>query len=333
MALPRSRSYLGIAKETRPAAGDAPTPVTATDFIPYTSITPFDNVAYLDDKGMRGSMVDEYDVIQGQIYSEFDVSGDVFADTVGYMVAGVLGDVVTTGATAPYTHTVSTLNAQAEGAQPTTYTLSDYYSLGASSTREYSGVQFASIDFKFSADALLTYAAKGMGYQSVTAANPAPSFSSVTPLPSWTGTVTLNGTSTAILADGNCNISRPVSPIFTVDGNQRPYQLFAGPVTAGGALTLVFESDTQLDYYLNNTQPSLEIAFTQGTGANAQAFVLSMTKCAFTVAKIERSKDYIELSVTYKALANTTDQGASLGYSPIKVYMENAKPSGTYAPV
>lgn len=331
MALPRSRSYLGIAKETRPAAGVAPTAVAATDFIPFTSITPFDNVAYLDDKGMRGSMVDEYDVIQGQIYSEFEFAGDVFPDTVGYMVAGVLGDVVTTGSVAPYTHAVSTLNSQASNGQPSTFTLSDYYSLGSSSTRQYAGVQFQSIDFKFTADSLLTYTTKALGYASATASNPTPSFSTVTPLPSWTGVVTLNGSVNAQLADGNCSISRSVEPIFTVDGNQRPYQLFAGAVACSGSLMMVFESDVELGLYLNNTRPILDIDFTSGAGATATEVKLHMNKCAFTVAKIERGKEYIELNVNYKALANTTDAGASAGYSPIKVTLKNAKTSGTYA--
>lgn len=331
MALPRSRSYLGIAKETRPSPGSAPTAVAATDFIPFTSISPVDTVNYLDDLGMRGSMVTEYDVIQGQIYSEFEFGGDVFADTVGYMVAGVLGDVTTTGASAPYTHAISTLNSQASNGQPVTFTLSDYYSLGTASTRRFAGAQFESIDFKFTADALLTYTAKAKAYQSATAANPTPSFSAVTPLPSWTGVVTLNSTTTATLADGNCLIQRAVEPIFTVDGNQRPYQLFAGAVNVSGALTLVFESDTELGFYLNNTRPPLSIDFTQGAGASAQQVLLNMTKCAFTVAKIERGKEYIELSVNYKALANTTDAGASAGYSPIKVTLKNAKVSGTYA--
>lgn len=331
MALPRSRSYLGIAKETRPTPGAAPTAVAATDYIPFTSITPLDNIKYLDDMGMRGSMVAEYDVIQGNIHSEFEFAGDVFADTIGYVVGGVLGDVTTTGASAPYTHAISTLNTQASNGQPTTWTLSDYYSLGSSSTRQFAGTQFESVDFKFTADALLTYTAKAKGYQSATAANPTPSFSTVTPLPSWSGVVTLNGTTTAILADGNCSVQRPVDPIFTVDGSQRPYQLFAGAVTVGGALTLVLESDTELNYYLQNTKPSLQINFTQGAGASAQQVQLNMTKCAFTVAKIDRGKEYIELAVTYKAMANTTDAGASAGYSPIKVTLKNAKPSGTYA--
>lgn len=331
MALPRSRSYLGIAKETRPSPGSAPTAVAATDFIPFTSISPADNITYLDDLGMRGSMVTEYDVIQGPIYSDFEFAGDVFPDTVGYMVAGVLGDVTTTGAGAPYTHAISTLNSQASNGQPPTFTLSDYYSLGTASTRRFAGAQFESIDFKFTADALLTYTAKAKAYQSATAANPTPSFSAVTPLPSWAGAVTLNSSATAILADGNCLIQRSVEPIFTVQNNQRPYQLFAGAVNANGSLTLVFESDTELGYYLNNTRPSLQINFTQGVGATATQVQLNMTKCAFTVAKIERGKEYIELSVTYKALANTTDAGASAGYSPIKVTLQNAKASGTYA--
>ena len=143
--------------------------------------------------------------------------------------------------------------------------------------------------------------------------------------------MTLNGSASTILASGNCLIQRPVEPIFTVDGNQRPYQLFAGAVTVGGSLTMVFESDTELTYYLSNTQPALDIDFTQGTGAGAQEVKLHMTKAAFTVAKIERSKEYIELSATYKGIANTTDIGTSGGYSPIKVTLKNAKASGTYA--
>lgn len=331
MALPRSRSYLGIAKETRPTPGSAPTAVAATDFIPFTSITPVDQIKYLDDKGMRGSMVDEYDVIQGTIHSEFEFGGDVFPDTIGYMVSGVLGEVATTGASAPYTHVINVLNSQASNGQPTTFTISDYYSLGSSSTRQFAGTQFESIDFKFSADALLTYTTKAKGYQSATATNPTPSFSAVTPVPSWSGVVTLNGSASTVLASGNCMIQRPVDPIFTIDGNQRPYQLFAGPVTANGSLTLVFESDTELGYYLNNSKPALDIDFLAGTGASTTEVKLHMTKCAFTLAKIERSKDYIELSVTYKALANTTDIGTSGGYSPIKVTLKNAKASGTYA--
>jgi hypothetical protein len=331
VALPRSRSYLGVAKETRPTPGSSPTAVAATDYIPYLTISPFDNITYLDDKGLRGSMTEQYNVIQGKIHSEIDITGDVFPDTIGYFYAGVLGDVTTTASVAPYTHTIALLNSQASNGQPPTFTLSDYYSLNTASTRRYAGTQIASIDTKFSGDSLMTFAAKGFGYQSVTAANPTASFSSVPPVPSWEGVVTLNASTTAIMAEGNVNITRPVTPIKTVDGTQRPYQLFAGPVQVEGAMMLILESDTELLYYVNNTQPSLTVDFTAGAGASLTQVQFAMTKCAFTVAKIDRGQDYIQLSVTYRAQANTTDVGASGGYSPVKVTLKNAKASGTYA--
>ena len=133
------------------------------------------------------------------------------------------------------------------------------------------------------------------------------------------------------MAEGNVNISRSVTPIHTVSNNQNPYQLFAGPLTVDGSMLLILESDTQLNYYLNNTQPSVSIDFSAGAGATLTQVKFQMTKCAFTVAKIERGKDYIELNVNYKAQANTTDVGASAGYSPVKVVLQNAKVSGTYA--
>ena len=332
MALPRSRSYLGIGKETRYTNGASPTAASPADFIPWTTLGVLDNVKYLDDLGIRGSMAALYNEIQGNIYSEIDIAGDLFIDTTPYIYAGVLGDVTVTGSAAPYTHSISLLNSQSTNGQPTTYTLSDYYSEGTGSTRQFTGCQFAQIDTKFTADAMVTYTAKAMSFGSVgSVANPTPSFTTIPPQAAWTGVTTLAGSVTSILSDGNINIQRPVTPIFTVDGNQQPYQLFAGPVSVDGALTLILESDAQLNYYLQNTQPTLDIKFSSGTGASLISLEFNMNKCAFTVAKIDRTKDFVELSVNYKAIANTTNAGTSAGYSPVKVTAQNAKPSGTYA--
>ena len=101
MALPRSRSYLGIAKETRPTPGASPTAVAATNFIPYLTISPLDNITYLDDKGLRGAMTEQFNVIQGKIHSEVDITGDVFPDASVWFYAGVLGAVATAARAAP----------------------------------------------------------------------------------------------------------------------------------------------------------------------------------------------------------------------------------------
>ena len=70
MAIAKSRSYLGIALETGVStvgqfAGTLPTPTSGVGYVPITGLTPLDNIKYLDDKGMRGSMVATYGLVQG----------------------------------------------------------------------------------------------------------------------------------------------------------------------------------------------------------------------------------------------------------------------------
>ena len=98
------RSYLGIAKETTRGTVVAP-----TDFIPVSvsKVKPDDIIDSLFDEGLRGSMVKNYNYIAGRTRSTFDFGGPAFPDTVAYPIAGLLGEVVTVGALAPYTHTIS----------------------------------------------------------------------------------------------------------------------------------------------------------------------------------------------------------------------------------
>ena len=98
------RSYVGIAKETTRGTAVAP-----TDFIPVAkdSLAPVDVIDPLYDTGLRGSNVVNYNYIPGRKRSTFDFGGAVFADTIGYSLAGILGAVSTSGASAPYTHTIS----------------------------------------------------------------------------------------------------------------------------------------------------------------------------------------------------------------------------------
>ena len=297
-----------------------------SDYIPVKEIAPFDNIKYLDDESWRGSMVHTYGTVQGNIHAEFQFGGDVYPDTFGYPVAGVLGDYAVTGSN-PYVHTMAVLNSGT--GQATSYTLTDFNALNA---RQFSGCQFGGLDVKFNADGLLEYTAMAQGFASATmATTPSPSYSAVTNVPVWTGVTTIGGNVTAKLSEGNINITRPLDAIFTVDGSQNPYQIFQGAVSVDGSLKLIFEDDTDLNRYLTNTQPSLDINFSTGSGASQLAVQFTMTKCAFQVAKIDRSKDYVELDVTYKAIANTTDVGASAGYSPIKVVLKNAKTTAVYA--
>jgi len=314
-----ARSYIGLAKETTKG-----TPVTPTVYIPVTanSVKPQDIYGPLYDEGLRGSLVKNYNYIQGRANSTFDFSGAAFADTILYPIAGLLGEDVVTGASAPYTHTIAVKNSAtaAADAQPSAFTITDFY---AANVRAYAGMQFHDFSLKFNADGLLEYDAKATGWVSATASTPTPSFSTILPTPVWYGTVSVAGTTISNSTTGNIDLKRPVTPIWGIANTQNPYQVFVGATEVTGKITFIMENDAQLTNYLTNTQPALVFNWSQGSGSSATQIQATMTKGAYTLAVIERSKDYVEVVVDLNAQGNLTDAG-TVGYSPIKWVVKNA---------
>jgi hypothetical protein len=247
------RSYLGIAKEATKGTVVAP-----TDFIPVAkdNLKPVDLVDPLYDTGLRGSNVVNYNYIQGRSRSTFDFGGAVFADTIGYSIAGLLGSVATTGASAPYTHTISLENSLTSDVdvQPISYTLTDFYAVDV---RSYPGCQFSDFSLKFNADGMLEYDAKTTGWASTTVADPTPTFSTVLPTPVWRGTVSIAGASVATAMEGNIDMTRAATPIYGISNTQNPYQIFLGPLEVTGSIKFVMENDSQLLNFLNNSQPAI----------------------------------------------------------------------------
>lgn len=322
------RSYLGIAKEVTKG-----TAVAATDFIPVAkdSLKPADIIDPLYDQGLRGSNVLNYNYIPGRKRSTVDFGGAVFADTIGYALAGIMGSVATTGASAPYTHTISLLNSLTSGAdaQPISYTLTDFY---AANVRQYPGCQFSDFSLRFNADGMLEYDTKTTGWSSsVVTPDPTPSFSTVLPTPVWRGTVTIGGSSVTTAMSGNIDLARPVTPIYGISNTQDPYNIFLGPLEVTGKVTFIMENDTELTRFLTNTQPAIVLNWAYGAGASAVQIQATLTKGAYTAAVIERGEDFVQVTVDINAQSNTTDAGSSGGFSPIKWVLQNAKASGTYA--
>jgi hypothetical protein len=321
------RSYLGIAKEATRGTAVAP-----TDFIPVMkdALKPVDIVDPLYDTGLRGSNALNYNYIPGRTRSTVDFGGAVFADTVGYGIAGLLGSVATTGASAPFTHTISLFNSLTSNVdvQPISYTLTDFYAVDV---RSYPGCQFSDFSLKFNADGMLEYDTKTTGFQSELVSDPTPTFSTVLPTPVWRGTVSIGGSTVATAMTGNIDMKRPATPIYGISNTQDPYQVFLGPLEVTGKITFVMEDDSQLLNFLNNSQPALVFNWAYGAGASAVQIQATLTKGAYTTGVIERGEDFVQVSVDFNAQANTTDDGASGGFSPIKWVIQNAKPSGTYA--
>lgn len=325
-AKPSVRSYLGIAKEVTPA-----TPVSATDFIPISkdAFKPVDIIAPLYDTGLRGSMVENYTYIQGRRHTEIDVAGPVFADTVGWWLGGIMGSVVTTGVSAPYTHAITLKNATGIGAdaQPTSFTLEDMY---VANNRYYPGCKVTEFSMNFNSEGMLEYTAKLMGHPSTTTSVASPSFSAVTPTPVWRGSVSIGGSTIGYTTDGSISMTRKAEAIFGINTDQGPYEVFVGALDSTGSFTFVMENDDELLNFLNNTQPALTLTWAQGAGATATSISFTVTKGAYTTAAIDRSGDHVAVSVEFSAIGNTTDAGTTGGYAPIEWSLQNAVASGTY---
>lgn len=321
------RSTIGIAKEVTKG-----TAVAATDFIPVMkdSVKPADVIGALYDTGLRGSNVVNYNYIPGREYSTFDFSSAAFADTIGYALAGIMGSVATTGASAPFTHTISLKNSQTAAAddQPISYTITDFYS---AAVRQYPGSQFSDFSLKWNADGLLEYDAKLTGFPSNTTTVPTATYSAILPSPVWIGTVSIGGSSVTNNMNGNIDLKRNATPVFGVSNTQNPFQVFLGPLEVTGKLEFIMENDTELTRYLNNTQPAIVLNWSQGAGASLTQIQATITKGAYTAALIDRGDDFVKVSVDINGQGNTTDAGTTGGQAPIKWVLQNAKASGTYA--
>lgn len=320
------RSYLGIAKEATKGTAVAP-----TDFFPVAigKLKPEDHIESLFDTGTRGSMVESYGRQAGVGHSTFDFGGAVFADAIGYVLGGILGEVDTTGASAPYTHVISLKNSgvAAADAQPGAFTITDFY---AAAVKKYAGCQIHELTLNFNSDGLLEYDAKATGWLSESASTPAPTFSSVIPTPVWQGTVSIGGGLIANAISGSLTLSRAVKVVYGIGDTQNPYAVFLGALKVSGKFTFVMEDNTEMVRYLTDTQPAIVLDWSNGAGASATQIAMTMTKGAYTAATIERGNEQVEISVTVDAQANVTDATGATGYSPIQATLQNAKVSGTY---
>lgn len=320
--VPSYRSLLGIAKET--VEGTA---VPPTFFLRPTGMKPAIKQSYLADLGMRGAMAKTYDQVQGPFSADYEVDADLRLGEVGWFLAGVLGDVATTGSSDPYTTTFALLNS-GQG-QPPTYTLTDF---NGENARAYAGCRFSDVSFKFAAAGLATVTAKAVGRTFATATTPVPSFSAYPVQAAWQAAVSLAGSAAVKVSDAQIDLKRTVTATPNL-GIQAPGDIYAdGDFDVTGTLTVMYDTalgETVYGYYL--TQGALPLIVTLANGAN-RSLTLTMSQVQIDDATLTRGAGkYAELACKFTAHADTTDIGASAGYSPILASLKNGVAAGIYA--
>jgi len=315
-------SYVGLGVE-----GTRGTASSNMKWVPVTGPQVTPQQKWLRDEAYRGSPVDNYGEILSVRSDDYEFKSYLFADTFPLVAKAALGYEAITGS-GPYVHTISTYNNSAAGSQPPALTVQDF---DGANPFQILDAQLDTLSVTFGAEAAAEYSAKlvGQPFTAITAPTNTPSTEVF--VPGWDLAMTIGGTSTSVVVDGSIDIKRSTAPIFTSQGVNTPYRLFAGPLNVQGKFTFVVESNDPIlyngssnGYGLTAGQKAVALTFTDPASTHTVAFQMSGVQ--FENPKRTRGKAYVEVETEFMAVANTTDavSAAGGGYAPIKITATNA---------
>jgi hypothetical protein len=286
---------LGTAKETSYGTYLAP-----TLFHPVRGPKPAPVVKYIEDKGFRGVAAETFGEYAGPTNAEFSYDLDWYPTNTAVILANILGPDTKTGSVAPYTHTFNLAASQPPG-----FSFCDYDGIAQ---RQLTGSMLSEVDFKFTPEGGLTASIKGqsLALTSVVSAL-APTYISEPPLLGWEAGLTIGGSADVLMVSFDLSLKRKLSPQWTAQSTQSPYCIWAGVLGVTGKLTFDVTGDTEMGYYLNNTQPATVITLTAPTTGYSIAFQLS--KCAFTKGSWNTGKDWLQADFDITGVYNATDAG------------------------
>lgn len=285
--------HLGLAFETTYGTGQTPTVWT-----PYNSLKFSDDYKKVIDEGRRASMVKDFAVYNTTRSGSVEIEADVYPETIGYFLKAMLNNYTVTGSSAPYTH-----KFQVGNTLPPSMTLQEFY---GPSERQYSGAVLEELGFKFDVENIVTFNAKFASKASTTVTNSTPNYTITNPFMGYTLTVKIGGSPNLNLVSGEFTIKRPVTLIYTANNTQDPSKFSAGRIEITGKMLFDIEDETELNYYLNAQQPSLQFTFTRDANTSLD---IVFNKVDFTKATPDISQEYVRVDAEFRALYNTTDNG------------------------
>lgn len=311
MPLQSSLLHLGLAKETKQGTAVAPT----TWFPVENNIKNEDINHWIEDKGLMGAPVDPIAQYSGPQYSEVDFDAMFYPIGLGNVLMALLGTDTMTGSATPYSHVFSLAQAQ-----PPSYTLSVYNGFNE---RQYPGSMIDELQLKYATDGALTATTKWVGFPSSVLSTPStPSLNNVDPFLGWQSSLQIAGAANTQLIGFDLTAKRGAKAQNTSDGKQQPNFVYAGPLSVDGKLTFAIKDDTELQYLLSNTQPTVTLTLTASSG---DSLAIQMSKCAFSKTTPSYSKEWVEVDYDIKAMPNSTDAGTSGPISPIQFTLQNSQ--------
>jgi hypothetical protein len=288
-------------------------PLAATTFFPIIASKHRPRYDKIVDDGYRGNASQDQAWYQGVGWTEIDWANmNVYPDDTGHFLMGLFGvDGISGGG--PYTHTITLLNT----ALTPSYTGARFTGLLATAD-QIAGIFWDQLTFKFVNPGKFTLDVRGKGIIQGQVAAPANVYSAAQILLPWQGALTLAGSANAKMINGSIIIKRDSAQIFGMANQQGPTSAVVPAMEITGKMEFWSSDHTELNYYLNNTQPAASLLFTSGVNT----WTFQMSKIAFEdPTELDFGTQYARLQTSYRAIANSTDAGT--GNAPGKIILVN----------
>lgn len=177
------------------------------------------------------------------------------------------------------------------------------------------GVEIASVDFKVTANAIVTASFEAIA-QDYTAGESAPTgavlgtASTTTPMDAFTGSILEGGSSIATVTEFSFKLDNNMDRRFVI-GSRDTIRPSVGRCNVSGSCTAYFDNGTLLDKFLNDTSSSMSIQLTAGS----DSLTILFPKIRYTGGKPDVKGDGpIMLTMPFQAVYDSTE-GAAIKFT------------------
>jgi hypothetical protein len=196
------------------------------------------------------------------------------------------------------------------GTQPPTYSITDFNQLTSSTgTRGYPGMMLDQMDLTAQSKELLKLSLSWNGWSSASQSKPTPTYPTITPGHGWQSAYTINSSSNKNILGATFSFANNADGEHTAQNSQDPIVTFAGDKGVSAKVDVMAQDETELGYYLNNTQPAFVMTLTSPSGSPAPVLTLTGTKSIWRKGTVDRSGKYIMASFDVDFAYNATDNG------------------------
>ena len=177
--------------------------------------------------------------------------------------------------------------------------------------RGYAGCVASELAIKIDPKGLVTFSPKFMGFPSTTQTTFTPAYTTVQPLLGWQWTMNNAGGASTRGLTFDVTLKRAVEAINSSDGTQAPREIFPGALEADGTYKAIYESNTDLNLFLNYTQTPTTATLTQPVSATVpgMSLAITMSKSGYHKGTVDLGQTYVQADFDMSAIYNTTDTG------------------------